>query len=156
MHQLAPLTFHAVQLSDSFPDMESALASFCAGGPGLDAREQLALFSCVASMFAHWGKYRHIRLGTYATGPESAARLAFACLFVLRRTLDMMACEELKRVFSWLNGLAHEGSVCPLTCTPAGEIMPGSLDPDAAHCNIVNNSVCLADAIKIVEWPDCL
>jgi len=148
MSSLAPLTFHAVPLQSRFPTMEKALEAYVSGCPGLSARESLAVFACVVSMFTHWHDFK-LDLRHFHTPPKAAPRLAYACLFALRKMPNSPERDELKTVFTELHDQVA-GEPCHLFMHKTNVSMPGSPDPDAALCRVINNSVCHADVLKMV------
>ena len=152
MQTLAPLTFHAVPLIGRFQRMDDVLKTFCAGSDGLNARDKEALFACIVSMFAHWGNFNTTNLELFYSSHEASARLAYACLFALRKAPNGPEKEDLKIVFNRLHIYASVGQPCNLFPCESNVEMPCFPDPDAALCNVINNSVCLTDVIKMVEW----
>lgn len=148
MPSLAPLTFHAVPLQSKFPTMEKALEVYVSGCAGLSARESLAVFACVVSMFTHWGDFK-TDMRRFTTEQPASSRLAYACLFALRKMPASPQREELKTVFTELHAQVA-GEPCHLFTHKTDVSMPGSPDPDAALCRVINNSVCHADVLKMV------
>ncbi|WP_407844623.1 hypothetical protein [Desulfovibrio falkowii] len=152
MQTLAPLTFHAVPLKGKFKNMNEVLTIFCAGSDGFNARDRGALFACVVSMFAHWDNFNNTNLEIFYCSHEASARLAYACLFALRKTPNEPKKAELKEVFNRLHIHALAGKPCNLFLSESNIEMLSAPDPDTVFCNIINNFVCLADIIKMVEW----
>ena len=81
--KLPPLSYHALDLSDMFSDVQKMADIFAKGSIGFAAREQEALCASIISALFHWPDYL-FSVNAHLELPDRCARFLYAALYAQR------------------------------------------------------------------------